>query len=68
MARIGFYKDMSHCLLNKQKNLLLSFASALNIFFSFKKTKTKQNEHAKKNELKKTTSILIHDQNNGWSK
>ena len=62
MARIGFYKDMSHCLLNKQKNLLLSFASVLNIFFSFKKTKTK------KNELKKTTSILIHDQNNGWSK
>ena len=68
MARNGFYGGTSHCLLNKPKSLLLSFASPLKIFFSFKKTK--KNGHAKKkkkkkNELKKNTSILIHGQNNG---
>ena len=50
MTRIGFYVGMSHCLLNEQKNLLLSFASALKIFYFLKKAK---NEHPKKTNSKK---------------
>ena len=67
MARIGFYRGMSHCLPKKQKNLLLSFATALKIFFRFKKN-LKKWTRKKKNEFQKNTSSKIHGVNNSWSK